>query len=333
MLFASVAAGSCCRARPSRCWSSPRSCCRAPTRRPSSACRSTRRSSPARSRTSPRTSRRRGPRTGSTTSSCQPFSIDNELDEADVIENDVTLRNIRLWDPNVLETTYQQLQALRPYYEFNTRVGGPLRDRRRAAPGHDRDPRAVAAASRPTPGRTATSPTPTATAWWPRRSTPPTARASRSSWRRTSRRRGPTRSSRRGAGRLLRRADAKPNYSLVRTAAAELDFEEAEGEEQVLHRVRRARRCRDRHLRPPAGLRAAVRRLQPRADQPDRGRLPDHLPPQGPRPRRADRPVPRARRSQPYPAVDRGGRLQWIIDAYTTSNAYPYSERRALQIG
>jgi uncharacterized protein len=27
---------------------------------------------------------------------------------------------VRLWDPNVLETTYQQLQSLRPYYEFNS---------------------------------------------------------------------------------------------------------------------------------------------------------------------------------------------------------------------
>jgi hypothetical protein len=60
------------------------------------------------------------PRTGSTTIERRPFSIDNELDEADVIENEVTLRNIRLWDPNVLETTYQQLQALRPFYQFNT---------------------------------------------------------------------------------------------------------------------------------------------------------------------------------------------------------------------
>jgi uncharacterized protein len=48
----------------------------------------------------------------------EPFSVANDLDEDDVIENDVTLRNVRLWDPDVLETTYGELQALRPYYRF-----------------------------------------------------------------------------------------------------------------------------------------------------------------------------------------------------------------------
>src|SRR5690606_18653556 len=47
------------------------------------------------------------------------FTIQNDLDEEDVLENSVTIRNVRLWDPAVLETTYQELQSLRPYYEFN----------------------------------------------------------------------------------------------------------------------------------------------------------------------------------------------------------------------
>jgi uncharacterized protein len=48
----------------------------------------------------------------------QPFSVQNDLDRDQVQENEVTIRNVRLWDPQVLETTYAELQALRPYYRF-----------------------------------------------------------------------------------------------------------------------------------------------------------------------------------------------------------------------
>ncbi len=40
------------------------------------------------------------------------LSVDN------LLENEESLRNIRLWDYRPLQQTYQQLQALRPYYEF-----------------------------------------------------------------------------------------------------------------------------------------------------------------------------------------------------------------------
>ena len=33
-------------------------------------------------------------------------------------DNEVTLRNVRLWDPETLTTSYRQLQQLRPYYAF-----------------------------------------------------------------------------------------------------------------------------------------------------------------------------------------------------------------------
>ena len=49
----------------------------------------------------------------------RPFDVANDLDQDQVEENDVTLTNVRLWDPQVLSTTYAELQALRPYYEFN----------------------------------------------------------------------------------------------------------------------------------------------------------------------------------------------------------------------
>ncbi len=35
-----------------------------------------------------------------------------------LVANQATLRNIRLWDPNTLVTSYRQLQELRPYYSF-----------------------------------------------------------------------------------------------------------------------------------------------------------------------------------------------------------------------
>jgi uncharacterized protein len=37
--------------------------------------------------------------------------------------------------------------------------------------------------------------------------------------------------------------------------------------------------------------------------------------------------------SNPYPVVTEDGRVQWIIDAYTTSEAYPYSQRSVLDLG
>ena len=48
----------------------------------------------------------------------EPFVAENDLTKEEVEENEVTIRNVRLWDPQVLETTYAELQALRPYYAF-----------------------------------------------------------------------------------------------------------------------------------------------------------------------------------------------------------------------
>lgn len=41
------------------------------------------------------------------------------LTPADVADNAVTLKNVRLWDPKVLPDTYKQLQSLRNFYDFN----------------------------------------------------------------------------------------------------------------------------------------------------------------------------------------------------------------------
>ncbi len=48
----------------------------------------------------------------------QDFPAEGELDEATVEANQTTLEQIRLWDPDVLQTVYAQLQGLRQYFAF-----------------------------------------------------------------------------------------------------------------------------------------------------------------------------------------------------------------------
>ncbi|MGH9138945.1 MAG: UPF0182 family protein [Acidimicrobiales bacterium] len=47
-----------------------------------------------------------------------PFAGDETLVDADLAANSDVFRNIRLWDPTILQQTYQQLQALRPFYQI-----------------------------------------------------------------------------------------------------------------------------------------------------------------------------------------------------------------------
>jgi uncharacterized protein len=47
-----------------------------------------------------------------------PFPADDQLADAEVISNAPTLESLRLWDPATLQTTFQQLQEFRPYYDF-----------------------------------------------------------------------------------------------------------------------------------------------------------------------------------------------------------------------
>ena len=48
----------------------------------------------------------------------QPFNVTNDLTREQIDDNEVTIDNVRLWDPAVLETTYSELQELRTYYAF-----------------------------------------------------------------------------------------------------------------------------------------------------------------------------------------------------------------------
>ncbi|MGF1599173.1 MAG: UPF0182 family protein [Acidimicrobiales bacterium] len=47
------------------------------------------------------------------------FAYDENLTAADLESNAETIRNVRLWDPSVLQRTYQRLQEVRTFYRFN----------------------------------------------------------------------------------------------------------------------------------------------------------------------------------------------------------------------
>ncbi len=48
----------------------------------------------------------------------QPFAAGQDLTEDDIASNEALFQNVRVWDPDVLRTAYSQLQAIRTYYKF-----------------------------------------------------------------------------------------------------------------------------------------------------------------------------------------------------------------------
>ena len=49
----------------------------------------------------------------------RPFDQVTDLSEQDLALNEAVVKNVRLWDYRPLQRTYEQLQALRPYYQFS----------------------------------------------------------------------------------------------------------------------------------------------------------------------------------------------------------------------
>jgi uncharacterized membrane protein (UPF0182 family) len=49
----------------------------------------------------------------------QSFPAEPSPSAGDIAQNEVTIDNIRLWDPRPLKDTYNKRQSLRPYYDFN----------------------------------------------------------------------------------------------------------------------------------------------------------------------------------------------------------------------
>ena len=48
----------------------------------------------------------------------QPFEAAEDLTRADIEANPLTIRNVRIWDERPMVQTYQQIQEIRPYYVF-----------------------------------------------------------------------------------------------------------------------------------------------------------------------------------------------------------------------
>ncbi len=48
-----------------------------------------------------------------------PYPAEDTPTPQDIAQNEVTIDNIRLWDPRPLKDTYNKHQSLRPYYDFN----------------------------------------------------------------------------------------------------------------------------------------------------------------------------------------------------------------------
>jgi uncharacterized protein len=260
-----------------------------------------------------------------------PFSIANDLDLDDVVDNDITFLNVRLWDPNVLETTYQQLQSLRPYYEFNS----VATDRYEI----DGNMRQVMLATRELSQLPETSDN-----WQNRHITFTHGFGIVASQVNTANAEGqpvfiasnipvagtsavvPDEQSEIYFGEF-----ANPPYNLVRTEEDELNFEDPTTQEQVLteydgnagvpinsflRRIAFALRFNDYNLVLTNLLRDDSRILYNRQITQRVREVAPFL--------ELD--------SNPYPVVS-DGRVKWVIDAYTTSNRYPYSERRALTVG
>ncbi len=47
------------------------------------------------------------------------FSNDNKLTTGNLLSNQDTVDNVRLWDPNIMPETYRALQGLKPFYKIN----------------------------------------------------------------------------------------------------------------------------------------------------------------------------------------------------------------------
>lgn len=56
---------------------------------------------------------------GLTDVSEKTFPATNDLTEKAIEEDQDTINNVRLWDPAIAKKCYEQLQAIRPYYNFN----------------------------------------------------------------------------------------------------------------------------------------------------------------------------------------------------------------------
>ncbi|HSJ43085.1 MAG TPA: UPF0182 family protein [Euzebyales bacterium] len=258
----------------------------------------------------------------------EDFPANDELSDQAISDNQTTLQSIRLWDPATLQNTYQQLQELRPYYDFRDvdvdryTLDGDLQQVMLSV-------REVATTDLPSQART----------WQNQALVYTHGYGIVSSAVSTRRRDGQpvflvNNIPPEGVEELevenprVYIGEEPPTYSIVRAAEDELDFDLGEG--QAVERFRydgddgvfvgsplRRLAFALRFAEPNILLSALItdeskimynRRIRDRVQNVAPYLKLDH---------------------DPYPvAVD--GRIKWIVDAYTTSDMVPYSERTNL---
>lgn len=262
----------------------------------------------------------------------QQFNIANDLTQQQVQDNDITLTNVRLWTTETLQTTYAQLQALRPYYEFNDvdvdryLVDGELRQVMLST-------RELDTTELPAQAQT----------WQNERLTYTHGYGMVASQVNTANAQGqPVFLSRdippRGQEELVpdRRSsiyygEDNPDYSLVSTEADELNYEEPGTNRQVF---------RDYDGDGGVGIGSIFRRAMFALRFADTNLLLSNLLTDDSRvlferdiSARVERVAPYLDLDgDPYPVII-DGRVRWIQDAYTSSAFYPYSERVPWAVG
>ena len=247
------------------------------------------------------------------------------------VNGDASISGVRLLDPRLVSATYQQTQQ----HPRLLRLPRPAR--RRPLPRLDgklRDPIvAVRELTGPPAGpeqldQPATSSTPTATASWPRRATRSTPRACPTTTPRTCRSPAPGASTG-SRSRASTSASTSPQYSIAGGSPSrpqELDYPETRRHRPDEHHLHRHGRRARRLVRstgcstPPSTSEMNIllsgddqRRLQILYERNPRERVQKVAP-------------FLTLDANPYPAIV-DGRIVWIVDGYTTSDAYPYSQR------
>jgi uncharacterized membrane protein (UPF0182 family) len=260
------------------------------------------------------------------------FTVTNDLSRAQVDENEVTIDNVRLWDPGVLETTYAELQELRTYYAFadvdvdRYTVDGQLRQvmlsvrelQQTTLPDSAQTWQNLALTYTHGLGVVASAVNIANSEGQPvfLASNIPTE----------------------GIDELVPEQGAiyygetdTPDYSIVNTDQPELDYEESGTSEQVTTRYAGEGGVviGNRLSRLAYALRFGDPNIVLSSLPRDESKILYHRDI-----------VERVRKVAPYLALDgdpypvvQDGRVVWVVDGYTTSSNYPYSERRVFQTG
>jgi uncharacterized membrane protein (UPF0182 family) len=263
----------------------------------------------------------------------RPFTVEDDLTRAQVDENEVTIDNVRLWDPGILQTTYSELQALRTYYAFadvdvdRYEIDGQLRQvmlsvrelQQEELPEGAQTWQNLALTYTHGLGVVASQVNVADSEGQPvflARNIPTEGRDELVPDEQE---------------RIYYGETPTPTYSIVNTDQAELDYEESGTSDQVytrydgaggvtignrLSRLMYALRFSDPNIVLSNLPRDDSKILYHRTITERVQKVAPYL----------------ALDGDPYPVVE-GGRVLWVVDGYTTSANYPYSERRTFGTG